>query len=56
MGAATIQTKDDLLALRYKLDGTPDTDFATQGLFLYSGAGDRSDYGSGFLFNPMGKS
>ena len=55
VGAATIQTKDDLLALRYKPDGTPDTDFATQGLFLYSGAGDRSDYGYGVSVQPDGK-
>ena len=55
MGAATIQTKDDLLALRYKPDGTPDTDFAAQGLFLYSGAGDRSDYGYGVSVQPNGK-
>ena len=55
VGAATIQTKDDLLALRYKPDGTPDTDFAIQGVFLYSGAGDRSDYGYGVSVQPDGK-
>ncbi len=54
-GAVTIQTQDDLLALRYKPDGTPDTDFATQGVFLYSGAGDRSDYGYGVSVQPDGK-
>jgi uncharacterized delta-60 repeat protein len=55
VGAVTIQTKDDLLALRYKPDGTPDTDFATQGEFLYSAAGDRSDYGYGVSVQPDGK-
>jgi uncharacterized delta-60 repeat protein len=55
VGAATIQTKDDLLALRYHPNGTPDTGFATQGVFLFSGAGDRSDYGYGVSVQPDGK-
>jgi uncharacterized delta-60 repeat protein len=55
VGATTVNTKEDVLVLRYNTDGTLDGSFGTGGIVTYSGSGDNYDYGNTVMIQPDGK-